>query len=69
MGPWDLFSPPLYNTPFALFEGGSKLRGELYTKYKRNTVKHSCKKTDLHTHSFRAVTAIVEPRGTLHTPQ
>ena len=20
MGPWDLFSPPLYNTPFALFE-------------------------------------------------
>ena len=20
MGPWDLFLPPLYNTPFALFD-------------------------------------------------
>ena len=52
MGPWDLFLPPLHNTPFALFEGDSKLRGELYTKYKKSTVKHSCEKpTYTHTAS------------------
>ena len=38
MGTWDLFSRPLYNTPFALFEGGSNLRGELYTKYSETLV-------------------------------
>ena len=38
MGSWDMFLRSLYNIyniPFALFEVGSKLRGELYTKYKK----------------------------------